>query len=332
MRTIGVAIALVCILASVLEPAFAQEGCAPGKDKLGVSRKATINAAGGPAFGTQYKGQSLLADGEVVLTFDDGPTRAYTRPILEALAAQCTKATFFMVGQMALIDPDMVKEVARQGHTVATHTWSHARLTSMPQPAAQDEIELGFSAVQRALGKPIAPFFRFPYLRDGPLTLGHLKARKIATFGIDIDSRDFETRDAPTVYERVMREVGTRRKGIILFHDIHASTVRALPRILEELKAHNFRVVHLVPKAGAQTLAEYDELVRQAADRKRLATDGNPLAKRAIVLPSTVLAAGAVPALPPPLAPDAGEAPAAPAPRAAPPEEDWADRLWRQPN
>jgi peptidoglycan-N-acetylglucosamine deacetylase len=330
MRTIGAAIALVCILASVLEPALAQDGCAPGKDKLGVSRNATINAAGGPTFGTQYKGQSLLADGEVVLTFDDGPMRAYTRPILEALAAECTKATFFMVGRMALTDPEMVKEVARQGHTVATHTWSHARLQGMAQPDAQDEIELGLSAVQWALGKPIAPFFRFPYLRDSPLTLGHVKARKIATFAIDIDSRDFETRNAPIVYERVMREVGTKRKGIILFHDIHASTVRALPRILAELKAHNFRVVHLVPKAGAQTLAEYDERIRQAAERRRLATDANPLAKRAIVLPSSVLAVEAVQALPPP---PAAEAPALPpAPPAAPPDEDWASRLWRQPN
>src|SRR5262245_57948801 len=164
MRTIGAAVVIVSVLAGVLEPALAQEGCAPGKDKLGVSRTVAVNTADGAAFGMQYKSQSLLADGEVVLTFDDGPMRAYTRPILEALAAQCTKATFFMVGQMALADPETVREVARRGHTVATHTWSHARLTSMQQPDAQDEIELGLSAVQRALRKPIAPFFRFPYL------------------------------------------------------------------------------------------------------------------------------------------------------------------------
>jgi peptidoglycan/xylan/chitin deacetylase (PgdA/CDA1 family) len=304
-----------------LDPAFAQEGCASGQDKLGVSRTITLNTAKGPTFGTKYKSPPLLADGEVVLTFDDGPMRAYTRPILEALAAQCTKATFFMVGQMALADPEMVKEIARRGHTVATHTWSHARLQSAPDARAQDEIELGFSAVQLALGKPAAPFFRFPYLRDNAYTLGHLKARRIATFAIDIDSRDFETREAPAVYQRVMSEVGTKRKGIILFHDIHAWTARALPRILEELRAHKFRVAHLVPKAGVETLSEYDELVRQAADRRRLATSGNPLAARAIVPAPAVLTVEPLEALPPP----------APVPRAAPSDEDWTDKLWRQP-
>jgi peptidoglycan/xylan/chitin deacetylase (PgdA/CDA1 family) len=318
MRTIGAAFVVACVLAGWLGPAFAQGGCPPGNDKLGVSRTVTVNAASGPAYGMQYKTPSLLADGEVVLTFDDGPSRAYTRPILEALAAQCTKATFFMVGQMALADPEMVKEVARRGHTVATHTWSHANLHSLSQANAQDEIELGFSAVQQALGKPIAPFFRFPYLRDGTFTLSHLKARQIATFSIDIDSRDFETRDAPKVYERVMREVGSKRKGIILFHDIHASTARALPRILDELRAHNFRVVHLAAKTGAETLAEYDDRVRHVAERRRLATAGNPLAKRAIVQPLGISAAEAKAGLPPP----------APAPRAVPGEEHWARKLW----
>jgi peptidoglycan-N-acetylglucosamine deacetylase len=322
MRTIGAALVLVCVLAGVLEPAFAQGGCTPGHGKLGVSRTAVINAADGPTFGAQYKAQSLLADGEVVLTFDDGPMRAYTRPILEALAAQCTKATFFMVGRMALADPETVREVARQGHTIATHTWSHAKLQSAPNALAQDEIELGFSTVQLALRQPIAPFFRFPYLRDSAYTLGHLKARRMATFAIDIDSRDFDARDAPAVYERVMGEAGRKRKGIILFHDIHASTVRALPRILEELHAHKFRVVHLAPKAGVETLSEYDELARQAADRRRLATSANPLAKRAIVPPPGMLAAEVLEAPPP----------AAAAPRAVPSEEDWTDRLWRRPH
>jgi peptidoglycan/xylan/chitin deacetylase (PgdA/CDA1 family) len=323
MRTIGAAFVVACVLAGGLEPAFAQGGCPPGNDKLGVSRTVTVNAANGTAYGMQYKTPSLLADGEVVLTFDDGPSRGYTRPILEALSAQCTKATFFMVGQMALSDPEMVKEVARRGHTVATHTWSHANLQSLSQANAQDEIELGFSAVQQALGKPIAPFFRFPYLRDGAFTLGHLKARQIATFSIDIDSRDFETRDAPTVYERVMRGVTSKRKGIILFHDIQASTARALPRILDELRAHKFRVVHLVAKAGAETLAEYDERVRHVAERRRLLIAGNPLAKRAIVQPLGTLAVEAKAALPPP-------APA-PAPRAAPVgEEHWARKLWSE--
>jgi peptidoglycan/xylan/chitin deacetylase (PgdA/CDA1 family) len=308
------------MLSCLAGPAFAQRACVPGPDKLGVARTVTINASNGPAFGAQYRERTLLADREVVLTFDDGPSRAYTRPIIEALAAQCTKATFFMLGRMALADPNMVREVARQGHTVATHTWSHANLQSLPPVVAQDEIEMGFSAVQQALGRPIAPFFRFPYLRDTALTLSHLKGRRLAAFSIDIDSRDFETKDPAAVYERVMREVAASRKGIILFHDIHASTARALPRILEELKAQGFRVVHLMPKTGAETLAEYDALALQEAQRKRVAATGNPLAKRAIAWPSAVLSDAKV----------LDKAPT-PAPgRAAPADEDWTVKFWRQ--
>jgi peptidoglycan/xylan/chitin deacetylase (PgdA/CDA1 family) len=325
MRTIGGAVLFLCILAGVLQPASAQETCTPGPDKLGVARSATIDAAGGPRFGAQYRdhkdhrGTPLLADGEVVLTFDDGPSRAYTRPILEALAAQCTKATFFMLGQMALADPSLVKEVARQGHTVATHTWSHANLQSLSQDQVQDEIELGFSAVQHALGRPVAPFFRFPYLRDTPLSLSHLQARQMATLGIDVDSRDFETRDAGALSARVLRELTARHKGIILFHDIHASTARALPRILGELKAQGFRVVHLVPKAGAETLSEYDAMAREAAERRRVAAAANPLAKRTIAWPSSMLSEGKAPA-------------GTPAPPARSPsgKKDWSTDIWRQ--
>jgi len=315
MRTVSAATFILCLSAGLLQPAFAQEACAPGSGKLGVSRTMTIDASQGPQFGAQYKTTSLLKDGEVVLTFDDGPSRPYTRPILEALAAHCTRATFFMVGRMALADPEMVKEVARHGHTVATHTWSHANLQGLPAPKVEAEIEMGFSAVQQALARPIAPFFRFPYLRDSSSSLSYLQGRQLAAFAIDIDSRDYETKDATAVHERVIKELTARRRGIILLHDIHASTARALPALLAELKERGFRVVHVTPKANVETLADYDALARQEAERKRLAGAGHPLAKRAITWPSTIFY-------------DAASTPQRP-PR-EPAEDDWTVNIWRQ--
>jgi peptidoglycan/xylan/chitin deacetylase (PgdA/CDA1 family) len=317
MRTMGAAVLLLCAAAGLLRPAFAEEACGP--DKLGVARTATINASAGPQYGFQYRDRALLADGEVVLTFDDGPSRTYTRPILETLAAHCTRATFFMLGRMALADPQMVKDVAAKGHTIANHTWSHANLQSLSQDRVQDEIELGFSAVQHALGKPIAPFFRFPYLRHTPLALSHLGGRKIATFGIDVDSRDFQTREAPALYDRVMRDLTANRKGIILFHDIHASTARALPRILEELKWRGFRVVHLVPNAGVETLPEYDALAREQADSRRVAASGNPLSKRAVTWPSVALSQT-----------ESGGKTGARQGPSHPVEKDWTAGIWQQ--
>jgi peptidoglycan/xylan/chitin deacetylase (PgdA/CDA1 family) len=316
---LGMCALCVCTLAA-MRPALGQEACAGGADKLGMVRTFTVNAAGGAPLGAQYRNQAYVSDGEVVLTFDDGPSRAYTRPILDALAAQCTKATFFMVGRMALADPEMVREVQRRGHSVATHTWSHANLQQLPDEKAEAEIELGLSMVQRALGKPVAPLFRFPYLRDTPFTLDHLRTRQLATIGIDIDSRDFETRDAETVYERVIHDLAAKRKGIILFHDIHASTARALPRILAELKARGFRVVHLAAKTGVETMVEYDAMAEQEIERKRVAAAANPLAKRTIAWPATSVSEAQAPAK--------GQA-AARTP-SQPRQEDWAAKVWHQ--
>jgi peptidoglycan/xylan/chitin deacetylase (PgdA/CDA1 family) len=286
----AVGLALVWMTIVQAEGVLAEAPCATDPHKLGVARVATIDAAAGPRFGVQYRDASFLNDGEVVLTFDDGPSRAYTRPILDALAAHCTKATFFMVGRMALADPAMVKEVAEQGHTIATHTWSHANLHSAGPRGAESEIEMGISAVRYALGSPIAPFFRFPYLRDTNGALHHLAGRDVAIFSIDVDSKDFLTTNPASVVERVLRELAAKRKGIILLHDIHASTARAMPTLLAELKARRYKVVHIRPKTDVQTVAEYDAQAAQQADRRRVANVRTPLAKRTLTWPTTVMA------------------------------------------
>lgn len=324
MRSVHACGVFLCVTLGVLQPALAQETC-PNPKALAVARTVEIDTAQGPQFGAQYKDPKLLADGEVVLTFDDGPSRAYTKPILEALAAHCTKAIFFMVGRMAASDPEMVKEVARQGHTVATHTWSHPNLQSLTPLRARAEIEMGFSAVQEALGSSISPFFRFPYLRDTASTLSYLQGRQMAAFSIDVDSKDYMTKDAGTVYERVMGHLAANRRGIILFHDIHASTARALPRLLAELKTRGYRVVHLRPKAQASTLADFDAVARQEIERKRLAATGQPLAKRALTWPSTTNSVA-------PEVPTPAKAPAT-EPRAShrsQARDDWKTNMWPQ--
>ena len=311
----AVGLAFVWMTMSQVQGALAETPCASDPSKLGVSRVATIDTGSGPRFGAQYRDASFLNDGEVVLTFDDGPSRAYTRPILDALAAHCTKATFFMVGRMALADPAMVKEVAEHGHTIATHTWSHANLHVAGPRAAETEVEMGISAVRYALGSPIAPFFRFPYLRDtGPAT-HHLANRNVAIFSIDVDSKDYLTTNAASVIERVLRELANRRKGIILMHDIHASTARAMPTLLAELKARRYKVVHIRPKTDVQTVAEYDAQAALQAER-RVASVRSPLAKRTLTWPTTVMA---------PSQPE--RAPPRPAPRERGENNDWIAKI-----
>jgi hypothetical protein len=206
-------------------------------------------------------------------------------PVLEALAAHCTKATFFLVGRMAVADPEMVKEYDRRGHTVGTHTWSHANLRALTPLKARAEIELGFSAVQQAMGKPLAPFFRFPFLGDPKSMITHVQERQMGIFSIDVDSKDFATRDPGSVHRRVMSGLARTRKGIVLFHDIQPSTARALPALLAELKAKDYRVVHMRPKTPATTVAEFDTQAQQEIDKRRGTMVAQPLARRSLTWP-----------------------------------------------
>src|SRR5206468_3928561 len=153
-------------------------------DALGVSRMVVIDTTGGPGFGfLQYKQFDFLADKEVVLTFDDGPWPT-TPSVLKALADECTKAVFFPIGLHTTYHPEILKQVAAAGHTIGSHTWSHAHLDSkkLTEQQAKDEIEKGFSAVKMALGAAPSPFFRFPALAHTQATLGYLGSRNVAMF------------------------------------------------------------------------------------------------------------------------------------------------------
>jgi peptidoglycan-N-acetylglucosamine deacetylase len=202
--------------------------------------------------------------------------------VLKALAQQCTKGTFFMVGRMAAADPAMVREVAAAGHTIGSHTFTHAKLSALTADKAEEEVELGLSTVAAALEAPVAPFFRFPYLRPNTGAVAYLKTRDIASFMIDVDSRDFRTRDPEEVRKNVLTQLAGRRKGILLFHDIQPSTAHALPDLLAELKKRGFKVVHMVAKTGATTLTEYDARAAKLLAHRLDAAKATPLAPRSL--------------------------------------------------
>lgn len=244
-------------------------------DALGVSRTVEIDTTGGPGFGLDhYKAFDFLQPKEVVLTFDDGPQKFSTEMVLAALAEHCTKATFFSIGKMALGYPEIIREVAKGGHTVGTHTWSHQNLRKSKTPKdAETEIERGISAVHRAVGAPIAPFFRFPTLQDSPEALAHLQGRNVAMFSTDVDSFDFKIQPPANLVKGIISKLDKKGKGILLMHDIHKNTAKALPLLLTELKANGYKIVHITAKAPVTTLAEYDALIEK--DTKGLPQAGS---------------------------------------------------------
>ena len=233
---------------------------------MGVARVVEIDTAGGPGFGFQhFKSYDFLRDHEVVLTFDDGPWPANTPAVLKALADQCVRATFFPIGKHATYHPEILKQVIAAGHTVGSHTWSHADLVAvlakLGPAAAKEEIEKGASAVHLMAGAPIAPFFRFPDLRHPPEMVSYLGDRNVAIFSTDIDSFDFRIKNPDQLIKSVMGKLTKMGKGIILVHDFQRGTSIALPRLLEQMQKNSFKIVHMVPKSTLTTLPQYDEAV-----------------------------------------------------------------------
>ena len=229
---------------------------------LGVARTVEIDTTGGPGFGMeQYKMHDFLLLKEVVLTFDDGPWPDHTRAVLAALANHCTKATFFPIGKHALWHPEILKEVAAAGHTIGSHTWSHANLAKMKGEKATEEVEKGLSAVALALGTPPSPFFRFPFLKDPKDQLAYLGTRNIAIFSHDLDSFDFKMRRPEQVRQSVMTKLQKHGKGIILMHDFQHATADAISQILDDLKAGGYRIVQMRAKDQLAPLPEYDAIV-----------------------------------------------------------------------
>ncbi len=233
-------------------------------EALGVARTVEIDTTGGPGFGFQhYKVHDFLEPKEVVLTFDDGPQVNTTKAVLDALAAHCTKATFFSIGKMAIGLPENIREVSKAGHTIGTHTWSHADLSKKSEKDAKDEIEKAVSGVHRAVGAPIAPFFRYPFLKDSPETLKYLGERNIAIFSTDIDSFDFKLQKPDHLVKSIIDKLEKRGKGIVLMHDIQPHTAKAIPALLAELKAKGYKIVHMKAKDEVKTIAEYDTLIEK---------------------------------------------------------------------
>ncbi|WP_071916559.1 polysaccharide deacetylase family protein [Bradyrhizobium japonicum] len=234
----------------------------PRQYALGTSRVLAVDAKTYPRVGLGSFPETLpLADHEVVLTFDDGPRPPNTEKVLTALAQECVRATFFLVGRSSAAFPELVRRIATQGHTVAHHSWSHPMMSKIPLEQAREDIDRGIAADELALNgisikTPSTHFFRFPYFDSPPAVLDHLKSRGIAVFGADLWASDWENITPDQELRNLIERLTTARKGIILLHDAQARTAAMMPAFLRYLHENEYRIVHLVPAAPAVTNAK----------------------------------------------------------------------------
>lgn len=186
----------------------------------------------------------------LAVTFDDGPVPANTPRLLDMLQERGIKATFFVVGNFAVNRPQIIRRIIADGHEIANHTWTHRALTSLSDSGVRSELRRSHDLVVKVTGPASAPrMFRPP---GGAIT-ARQKTWIMGEFGYpcilwSIDPRDWE---APSrggckgqPWELTRRIVSQAKSGdIVLVHDLHGSSVDAMPATLDGLLAKGFRFV-----------------------------------------------------------------------------------------
>jgi peptidoglycan/xylan/chitin deacetylase (PgdA/CDA1 family) len=188
---------------------------------------------------------------QVALTFDDGPDPRFTPAISALLSRRGHRATFFVLGAHVRTHPHVVAQLAADGHEIASHGNSHALLAFSPPSALLKQLEAVERAVEDAVGRPPAPFFRAPHGVRSPWLVR--VARRCGYKVCGWDGRVFDTA-SPGVEKITARVRHLLRPGaVILLHDGDGSgrrgsreeTLRALPSILDELNSAGLRSVPL---------------------------------------------------------------------------------------
>lgn len=175
----------------------------------------------------------------IALTFDDGPGK-YTSQLLDTLAEKQARATFFLVGRSVQANPDLVRREVAEGHAVGNHTWSHPDLSKLGTDQISQELQSTADAVEAASG--VRPtLVRPPYGATSDTVTSVLSQRNEPAILWNVDTEDWKNKDSAMTSERAL--AGARPGAILLMHDIHASTVSAVPGIVDSLRAAGYTLV-----------------------------------------------------------------------------------------
>lgn len=207
----------------------------------------------------------------LALTFDDGPTSAYTRQVLDVLRKKDVQATFFVVGANAALEPSILKEIYDGGHDIGNHTFTHPNLSTI----GTTQLDLELNATQRVLEAKLGVgtrLFRPPFNKDAePATRDEARALISAaalgyiSIGLKIDPLDWERPGAAAIVERTVDFAEKNRGNVILLHDgggDRQQTIEALPQIIDRLTAKGYRFVALHELLGLPR----DELMPKLED------------------------------------------------------------------
>ena len=180
-----------------------------------------------------------VANKTIALTFDDGPG-PYTEKLLDILDKYDAKATFFLIGSKVSAHANTLRRMQSRGHQLGNHSWSHPELPKLSVDQIAGEIDRTNEAIRQATGvKP--SILRPPYGAVNGVVLEQLRLRNMSSILWSVDTRDWADRNSQIVCSRAV--AGARPGAVILMHDIHQTSVNAVPCILSSLKQQGYSFV-----------------------------------------------------------------------------------------
>ena len=177
----------------------------------------------------------------IAMTYDDGPHGANTPRLLEMLRQRGLKATFFVCGECVAALPEITRRIADDGHEIANHSWSHPQLTKLGEGSVTEQLQRTHDIVKQITGVEMK-VMRPPYgaFTNNQRAWAHQKWG-YKTILWDVDPLDWKIRSAAHVTNEILKR--TVNGSIVLAHDIHKSTVDAMPATLDGLLAKGFKFV-----------------------------------------------------------------------------------------
>ena len=173
----------------------------------------------------------IKEDPKIAITFDDGPSPAWTPQLLDGLKERNVKATFFLIGENAKNNPELVKREAEEGHLIGNHTYHHVEITRVPDETAQEEILMTNEVITGITGEEVS------YMRP-PFGVWQLDVMPVLW---TIDPLDWTTDNEDEIINKVVTQAG--ENDIILLHDCYESSVNAALRIVDILQKEGFEFV-----------------------------------------------------------------------------------------
>ncbi|MGI5489512.1 polysaccharide deacetylase family protein [Microtetraspora malaysiensis] len=194
------------------------------------------------------------ASWRVALTFDvehaDRPAHPDgTRLVLDTLAERDVVATHFVQGRWAQAHPALAKELTRHGHLIGNHSHHHARMTWLSPQGLAGDVRLAEQTIRRITGHDPRPWFRCPFGdgTDDPAVLAALDRLGYQEVSWQVDALDWRTKaTGPQVARSVIEQATAHGDGaVVLFHPWTVATGRAMPLVIDGLRAAGARFVRL---------------------------------------------------------------------------------------